>query len=367
MGRRRKRVYTIKHPVDLAIDAGNGTTCVVSNVTSPIIFPSVIQQVEDVRLDGRGSQGFTIHVERKNQQTGKYQDKKSFAIGETANILPGIKTRITSKERIGSQYQLTLMLGGTVRALEAMTESSAAEYKAKVVWWLNVPPVYYSLAGSLYDLEGEYRVEYNRRVYRIEATVGHVYPEGAGAGAVYMLSSAGEFVNPTLATGRTGVVDGGYRTIDSAIFEGPTLLENSAHSLTNSITGVYQLMQRWAMEDLGEDWTEEECETNLRNGYATLRDTKERVDLSDWIEDLGSRLADLIETDIFQKQWNNLGDVDRVILAGGVSYMVAHHLKERYPKVIIVREEYLHTRGVPYELMNAEGHMRLLRAERAKA
>ena len=126
-----------------------------------------------------------------------------------------------------------------------------------------------------------------------------------------MLDSNGRFINPAFATGHTGVVDGGYRTIDSAIFEGPTLLENSAQSLTNSITGVYQLMQRWAMDEFGEDWTEEECETNLRKGYAILRESKVQADLSDWIDDLGARLADLIEADVFQKQWNGLGDVDR--------------------------------------------------------
>jgi hypothetical protein len=78
-------------------------------------------------------------------------------------------------------------------------------------------------------------------------------------------------------------------------------------------------------------------------------------------------LADLIDTDIFQKQWNGLGDVDRVILSGGVSYMVARHLKDRYPAAIHLREDYPHTRDVPYELMNATGHIRLLRAERQNA
>jgi hypothetical protein len=58
--------------------------------------------------------------------------------------------------------------------------------------------------------------------------------------------------------------------------------------------------------------------------------------------------------------------VDRVILAGGVSYMVAPHLKERFPNVIILREEHPHIRDVPYELMSATGHIRLLRAERVK-
>lgn len=362
---RRKKVYTVKYPVDLAIDAGNGTTCVVGDRNEPIVFPSVIQQVEDVRLDGRGSQGFTIHVERRNAKTGDYQDRRSWAIGETANLLPGLKTRITSKDRIGSEYQLVLILAGTVRALDEAIDSESDEFKVNVTWWLNTPPIYYRLAQKMYDLAGDYRVEYNRRTFHIVATVGHVYPEGAGAGAAYMLNELGQFVNTAFTEGRTGIVDGGYRTIDSAVFQGPTLLENTAQSLTNSISGVYQLMQQWAIEDYGEDWTEEECETNLRNGYAVLRETKERVDLSDWIDDLGSRLADLIDSDIFQKLWNGLGDVDRVILAGGVSYMVAGHLKERYPNVIVLREEYPHTRTVPYELMNAVGHLRLLRAERA--
>jgi hypothetical protein len=362
----KKRVYTVNYPIDMAIDAGNGTTCVVTERTKSIIFPSVIQRVEDVRLDGRGSQGFTIHVERLNEQTGEWQDRKSWAIGETAVLLPGLKTRITSKERIGSEYQLVLILAGSVRALDAIIDSNADELKVDANWLLNTPPIYYRFATALHELAGHYRVEYNRKVYHLNAGIGHVYPEGVGAAACYMLDSNGRFVNPAFAAGHTGVVDGGYRTIDSAIFEGPTLLENSAQSLTNSITGVYRLMQQWAMEEFGEDWNEEECETNLRNSYTILRETKERVDLGDWIDDLGSRLADLIEADVFQKQWNGLGDVDRVILAGGVSYMVAPHLKDRFPNVIILREEHPHTRDVPYELMNATGHIRLLRAERVQ-
>jgi hypothetical protein len=362
----RKKVYTVKYPIDLAVDPGNGTTCVVTERADPLVFPSVIQRVEDVRLDERGTQGFTIHVERLNEQTGDYQDRKSWAIGDTANLLPGLKTRITSKDRIGSEYQLVLILAGTVRALDDMITSRADEIKVNAVWWLNAPPIYYRLAPRLYDLAGEYRVEYNRRVYRLSATVGHVYPEGAGAAACYMLGTTGQFLNPVFATGHTGVVDGGYRTIDSAIFEGPALLETSAYSLTGSISDVYRLMQMWAMDEFGEDWTEQECETNLRYGHAVLRETKERVDLADWIDELGERLAALINADIFQKQWNGLGDVDRVILAGGVAYMVAHHLKERYPNVIILREDYPHTATVPYELMNATGHIRLLLAERAE-
>lgn len=360
-------MYTVKNPIDIAIDAGNGTTCVVTEKGTPRVFPSVIQQVEDVRLDGRGSQGFTIHVEWLDKKRGKWEGRKSFAIGETANLLPGLKTRITSKDRIGSEFQLMLILAGTVKALDELIESDLREFTAPVTWWLNVPPIYYSLSRQLYDLAGEYRVEFGKRCYHLTATVGHVYPEGAGAAAVYMLNEQGEFINPLFAQGHTGVVDGGYRTIDSCILSGPQLLENSASSLTNSISGVYQLMQQWAWDEFEEDWNEEECETNLRQGYAVLKQTKEKVDLGDWVDDLGERLADLVESDIFQKRWNGLGDVDRVILAGGVSYMVAHHLKERYPNVIILREEYPHTRNVPYELMNAVGHIRLLLAERAAA
>jgi hypothetical protein len=63
--------------------------------------------------------------------------------------------------------------------------------------------------------------------------------------------------------------------------------------------------------------------SNLRNECVVRRETKEHVDLDDWIDDLGARLADLIEADIFQKQWNGLGDVDRVIR--GVSHTWSRH------------------------------------------
>ena len=361
-----RKSYSPNYPIELAIDAGNGTTGVVSERGKPIIFPSVIQQVEDVRLDGRGSQGFTIHVSPMRSDTGA-KVRKSWAVGDTANLLPGLKTRITSKDRIGSEYQLVLILAGTVRALDNMLDTQNERVSVEVIWLLNCPPIYYGLAPRLYDLENKYEVEYNRKTYTLDCTVAHVYPEGAGAGACYMLDSTGRFVNPQFASGKTGIVDGGYRTIDSAIFEGALLLENTAQSLTNSITGVYQLMQRWALADFGEDWTEQEIESNIRNGYAILRESKERVDLSDWIDDLGARLADLIETDVFQKQWNGLGDVDRVILAGGVSYMVAYHLKERYPAVIHLRDDYPHVKDIGYELLNATGHIRLRKAERLNA
>jgi hypothetical protein len=362
-----RKSYTVTYPLEIAIDAGNGTTCAASErLKVPLIFPSVIQQVEDVRLDDRGTQGFTVHIEPMRADNGATV-RKSWAIGDTANLLPGLKTRITSKDRIGSEYQLVLILAATARTLDSGVESTASTIKARVDWLLNVPPVYYGLADKLYDLADDYIVEYNHRTYNLACAVAHVYPEGAGAAACYMLDSTGRFVNPQFASGYTGIVDGGYRTIDSAIFEGPRLLTNSAQSLTNSITGVYQLMQRWAMEDFGEDWTEDEVETALRRGYAILRDTKERVDLTEWIDDLGGRLADLIESDVFHKQWNGLGDVDRVILAGGVSYMVAHHLKARYPNVIHLRDDYAHTADIPYELMNCAGHIRLLKAERLAA
>lgn len=360
--RSRKKVYTVKYPIDLVIDAGNGTTCVVAEHLKPIIFPSVILQAEASTVT-MGSEGFTIHIERENTQTGKWQDRKSFAVGDTANILPGLKIRNTSKERIGSEYQLVLILAATVRALSTLIDSEADEYRVKVNWVLNIPPIYYGMNQRMKDLSGGYRVQYGPRVYLIDAEVTQVYPEGVGAGTAYMLDEGGAFVNEMFTQGRTGVIDVGYRTIDTVIFEETKMLKPSAKSLTNSISQVYQLMQRWAMEEFEEDWTEEQCETALRNGYATLRHTKKRVPLDEWIEDLGERLADLIERDVFQKQWSDLGDVDRVILAGGGAYMVAPSLKDRYPDVIVLREEFPHTATVPYELMNATGHLRLLLAE----
>jgi hypothetical protein len=363
----KTKVYTVKNPIDLMIDPGNGKTAVVGERMAPILFPSVIQRVEDVRLDGRGSQGFTIHIERKNGTTDEYQDRRSWAVGETAMLLPGLKTRITTKDRIGSEYQLVLILAATARALAEGIESSSQAIKVTVNWTLNTPPLYYGSASKLYDLAGEYRIEYNRKTYEIAASVAWVFPEGAGAFGTYALDDKGRFAVPTFLEGRTGIIDAGYRTIDSAIFQTAILLENTAHSLTNSISGVYQLMQQWAMSELGEDWSEDECETNIRNGYVVLRESKERIDLSEWIDDLGSRLADVIDSDILQKQWNGLGDVDRVLLAGGVAYMVAPHLKGRYPNALHLREEYPHAANVGYEVMNVVGHWRLLLAERAAA
>lgn len=355
--------YTAKNVIDLAIDAGNGTTCVAAHRSDPFLFPSVVQQVEDVRLDGRGSQGFTIHVSPLRADNGA-PVRKSWAVGDTANLLPGLKTRITTKGRIGSEYQLVLILAGTVRALESMLATSSDRVAADVSWMLNCPPVYYTQAADLYDLAGDYTVEYNRKTYEISAVVRHVYPEGAGAAACYMLDTTGRFVNAAFAGGKTGIVDAGYRTVDSAIFEGPVLLENTAQSLTNSISGVYQLAQKWALDEFGEDWTENEVETNIRRGYAVLRESKARADLATWIDELGSRLADLIDRDVFHKQWNGLGDVDRVILAGGVAYMVARHLKDRYPAVVHLKDEYPQTRDIGYEFLNVVGHTRLLQAER---
>jgi hypothetical protein len=361
------RSYTLRYTPVLAVDAGNGTCCCVNDRNATmLVFPSVIQQVEDVRLDGSGSQGFVIHVDPMRNDSGA-RVRKSWAIGETARLLPGLQTRITSAARIGSEYQLVLILAATVRALAEMSESQAETIRAKVEWLLNTPPVYYGLADRLHDLAGQYTVEYAGRSYDLDARVTHVYPEGSGAAACYFLNDAGRIVNPQFASGRTGVVDGGWRTVDAVIFDGVTLLENTATSLTNSISGVYQLVQRWAMEDFGEHWDENEVERNIRNGYAVLRETKDRVDLADWKDDLGMRLADLIVTDVFEKQWNGLGDVDRVILAGGVSYMVARHLKDRYPAVVKLREEFAHTAELPYELMNAAGHIRLLKAQRLQA
>jgi hypothetical protein len=362
-----QKMYTVKNPVDLCIDPGNGKTAVVAERYAPTLFPSVIQQTTDQRLDGKGSQGFVLHIERQNAQTGDYQDRKSFAIGETALLLPGLKSRDTSKNRIGSEYQLILILGATVKALSEMIDSSASEIKASVNWWLNCPPVFFNLAQKMYDLSGIYKVEYDRKIYYITGTVAWTYPEGAGAFACYALDAKGRFANPDFATGRSGIVDGGYKTVDHAVFQGPTLLENTAGSLTNSITGVYRLMQSWAQTDLNETWTEDETEQAIRNGYAILRETKEKVDLSDWVADLGSRLAELVERDIFQKEWNGLGDVDRVLLAGGCAYMIGPWLKEAYPNVIHLKDEYAHTQDLQYEMMNCVGALRMLLAERAAA
>jgi hypothetical protein len=354
-----KNKHSVNNVITLAVDTGNGRTCVETDRAARFDFPSVIQATTDQRLDGTGTQGDVIHI--TPNPPGNAGSRKSWAFGATANLLGGLKIRDTSRNRIGSEYQLVLLLAATARSLAGMYKTP--EVSAPVHWLLNVPPVYWSQADSLYEFDGEYTVEYGKQVFTIQGEVVRVFPEGAGAAACYLLDSTGRFANAQLATGRTGVIDGGYRTIDHAIFEGPVMLENTAQSLTNSVSGVYTLMQQWANEDFGETWSEDEIETNIQRGYCILRTTKEQVDLSGWIDDLGLRLADLIENDILLKAWDDLGAVDRVVLAGGISHMTAHHLTDRYPAVILKKDDFPACRDIPYEYLNVAGHMRLMKAE----
>jgi hypothetical protein len=350
--------YVVKEPISLAVDTGNGRTCIETDRGTRFDFPSVIQATTDQRLDGSGTQGDVIHV--TPNPPGTAGARKSWAFGATANLLGGLKIRDTSRNRIGSEYQLVLLLAATARSLADMYQTP--EVTATVHWLLNIPPVYWGLVDCLSDFDGSYTVEFDKQVFHITGQVARVFPEGAGAAACYLLDSTGRFANAQYAKGRTGVIDGGYRTIDYAIFEGPIMLENTAHSLTNSVSGVYTLMQQWANEDFGETWSEDEIETNIQRGYAILRATKEQIDLSDWIDDLGLRLADLIENDILLKAWDDLGAVDRIVLAGGISHMTAHHLIDRYPNVILKKDNFPSCRDIPFEYLNIAGHMRLMKA-----
>jgi hypothetical protein len=354
-----KNQHTVKHPITLAVDTGNGRTCVETDRGARFDFPSVIQSTRDQRLDGTGTQGDVIHV--TPNPPGNAGARKSWAFGQTANLLGGLKIRDTSRNRIGSEYQLVLLLAATARALTGMY--STPDVSATVHWLLNVPPVYWGLSDRLYEFEGSYTVEFDKQVFHITGQVTRVFPEGAGAAACYLLDSSGRFANAQYAKGRTGIIDAGYRTIDYTIFEGPIMLENTAHSLTNSVSGVYTLMQQWANEDFGETWSEDEIETNIQRGYCILRTTKEQIDLSGWIDDLGLRLADLIENDILLKAWDGLGSVDRVVLAGGISHMTAHHLIDRYPNVILRKDDFPACHGIPFEYLNIAGHMRLMKAD----
>lgn len=354
-----KNKHTVKNVITLSPDTGNGRTSTQTDRGVRFDFPSVIQATTDLRLDGTGTQGDVIHI--TPNPPGTKGARKSWAFGPTANLLPGLRIRDTSRGRIGSEYQLVLLLAATARALAGMYNTP--EVSAKIHWALNIPPVYWADAHKMYEFSGNYTIEYGNQIFHIQGEVIRVFPEGAGAAACYMLDSTGHFINAQFAKGRTGVIDGGYRTIDYVIFEGPIMLENTAFSLTNSVSGVYTLMQQWANEDFGEVWTEDEIETNIQRGYCILRTTKEQVDLSDWIDDLGLRLADLIENDILLKAWDDLGAVDRVVLAGGISHMTAHHLIDRYPNVILQKDAFPSARDIPYEFLNVAGHMRLIKAE----
>ena len=358
-----KNQHTVKEPITLAVDTGNGRTCVETDRAARFDFPSVIQATQDIRLDGSGTQGDVIHV--TPDPPGNAGSRKSWAFGDTANLLGGLKIRDTSRNRIGSEYQLVLLLAATARALAGMYKTP--EVSAKVHWLLNIPPVYWSLADRLHEFNGQYTIEYDKQVFTVTGEVVRVFPEGAGAAACYLLDSTGRFSNAQFAKGRTGVIDAGYRTIDYTIFEGPVMLENTARSLTNSVSGIYTLVQQWAAEDYGETWGEDEIERNIQRGFCVLRDTKEQIDLSGWVDDLGLRLADLIENDILLKAWDDLGAVDRVVLAGGISYMTAHHLIDRYPAVILRKDDFPAARDIGYEYLNVAGHMRLTKAETLNA
>lgn len=407
----KSKTYKTQHL--LAADIGNGESFVTDGENGAA-FSSVRAPVEVQQLDGRGDHGFVVGiVQRGNSWLGYREDEtvdfehdsvtkliqivlnkgtedeqrfpamtddpdeiehdhdnrrldypgrvtQWYAIGDDASLYTRNPERDTSEDRIGSDYQLTLLLAGTVEYLN-QHQYGNSDYDAIMVnvsWILNCPPIYYdSSAQYLYDFAGVYVVEYAGRIWTINANVQHVYPEGVGALGAYMLDQKGKLVNPFGKSEMSAVIDGGFGTTDWTLARGTKILTDSAWSQPGAISEMTKTMKRWARDRFNEDWNQQTCERAIRTGQHTVAKTAEVVSVQGWLDQLGSELWAQLDQDIVQEYL--LGNVTKILLSGGMSHMIEPYAIQAYPGLIIDRSQFDTIRDIPYHHMNAVGHVRL--------
>lgn len=416
----KSKTYKTQHL--LAADIGNGESFITDGENG-VAFSSVRTPVEIQQLDGRGERGFTIGIVQKGNSWIGYQDDETidfdhdpldksvvivvnkgteeeqrfptmtgdfddidhdqehrrvdypgritqwYAVGDDASLYTRNPERDTSEHRIGSDYQLTLLLAGTVEYFQ-QHQYGNSEYDAIMVnvdWLLNSPPIYYDdQAHYLYDFAGVYVVEYAGRIWTLNAKVQHVFPEGVGAAGALMLDSKGKLINPFGKNEMSAVIDGGFGTTDWMLLRGTKPLTDSAWSQPGAISEMTKTMKRWARERFREDWNQQTCERAIRTGQHTIARTGETVSVQGWIDQLGAELWEQIDQDIIQPYL--LGNVTKILLSGGMSHMIESYAIQAYPGLIIDRSKFDTIKDIPYHHMNAIGHIRLerFRAEMQK-
>jgi hypothetical protein len=407
----KSKTYKAQHL--LGADVGNGITFVTDGKNG-VEFASVRTPVEIQQLDGRGERGFTVGIaQRGNSWLGyhegetidfdhdsvtkqivivvnkgteeeqrfstmafspeeiehdedhrrlDYPDRVTqwWVIGDDANIYTRNPERDTSEDRIGSDYQLTLLLAGTVEYFNRH-QYGTSEYDAIMVnvsWLLNCPPIYFdSQATYLWDFSGVYVVEYAGKLWTLNAQVQHVFPEGAGALGAMMLDEGGKLVNPFGKTEMSAVIDGGFGTTDWTLVRGTKVLIDTAWSIPGAINDMSKVLKKWARERFREDWNQQTCERAIRTGKHTIAKTGEVVSVQGWLDQLGSELWDQIDQGIVQEYL--LGNVTKILLSGGMAHLIERHAVEAYPGLILDRSQFPTIANVPYHHMNAIGHVRL--------
>lgn len=195
----------------------------------------------------------------------------------------------------------------------------------------------------------------------------HVWPEGIGAAACFVLDDTGAFVASDVLAGDCAVLDIGAHTLDALLLTNGNFNPESLQHATWEEGGVHVHIREpilRAIKKQGDDFanlTVDDIDQVIRlgavSGDYSLRVAGLEADLKPLLDKYRERYAEWIANNIGDGIFNQFRGIKSVIMVGGAQ-LVEDHLTKWYKDKILDRKKHKTTAKLHPIDMNAVGGLR---------
>lgn len=197
----------------------------------------------------------------------------------------------------------------------------------------------------------------------------HVWPEGIGAAACFILDEHGEMATSDVLNGDVVVLDMGAYTLDALKLNDGKFnsesLEHATWETSGVIAHILEPILR-QVKKLGDDFsllTIDDIDRVLRLGLVsndyTLKVAGQEIDLAPLVEKHRERYAGWIANSIADGVFSGFRGIKSVILVGGGALLVEDYLQQWYGDKVLNRKQHASTRKVHPVDFNCVGGLRL--------
>jgi len=205
------------------------------------------------------------------------------------------------------------------------------------------------------------------RLFHYEAV--NVWPEGIGAAACFIVDEHGALQKNDVLNGETVILDTGAHTLDALkMVDGKFNPEELEHATWD--TGGLHLHIREpilrTLKNKSDDFanlTVDDVDRIIRNGLVsgdyTLRAAGLEVNIEPLLAKYAERYAEWIANNVCDGVFGSFKGIKSVILVGGGTPLIAHHMQKWYGNKLLDPKKYDITRKIHPVDFNAIGGLRL--------
>lgn len=307
--------------INMAVDVGFGRVKGAASNNRRVNFPSVVGEFRPVR--------FTSGMEGNDpiEHLAIEYNKKRWFVGESA-LKQSTPQATVDMERTVSEEGITLLLGAMANLVEQTPQRLNLVVGLPVMHYGKLKQKYYDAVYDTHfvDILKPSGALLARAILIVEGV--KVLPQPLGTLFHVLLNERGELTDTRLATGKIGIIDIGYNTLDLARADSLEFIDPRSTSFSGiGMFSAFQALSNELYKNLGVEIPPERLEPLIRDGEVKI--AGRRVEIGEYKKAAFWAASDQILSRV-KSVWPDRWELDRILITGGGAVLLGEYLAAEF-------------------------------------